>query len=248
MRTPTNLPKIKRIAHTLLNTDIKLTNYSPVIVKHPFTNSGISAVRGENGNLVMVDLVNKPEDLAAWRKQVGGLIDSSKSAYEVYLMVDKTYSLAFIKFAEPFLSDQDLGQILSSAWIANEAPSSDPNINKRNLVSLFRSIPHEYLMDAEELQQLEELEDPVTIYRGVRSEKQKHIKNLSWTLDREKAEWFAHRFSREGTVYEAQIEKKHILALFNGRGESEVVVDPKYLQNLTVAMEQEQGFQMGGMT
>lgn len=78
MRTPTNLPKIKRIAHTLLNTDIKLTNYSPVIVKHPFTNSGISAVRGENGNLVMVDLVNKPEDLAAWRKQVGGLIDSSK--------------------------------------------------------------------------------------------------------------------------------------------------------------------------
>ena len=247
MRAPTNLSKIKRIAHTLLNTDIKATKFSPMIVKHPFTNSGISAVRDKDGNLRMVDLVNRQDDLAAWRKQVGSLIDNSKSAYEVYLMVDKTYSLAFIKFAEPFLSDQDLGQILSSAWITNEAPSSDPNLNKRNLVALFRSVPHEYLMDAEEMKQYAELEDPVTIYRGVRSENQKHIKNLSWTLDRDKAEWFAHRFDRDGNVYEAQIKKEHILALFNGRGESEIVVDPKYLQNLTISMEQEQGIQMGGM-
>lgn len=246
MRLPTNLPKIKRIAHVLLNTDIKPTELSPLVVKHPFTNSGISAVRGDAGNLVMVDLLNKPEDLSAWRKQVGELIDSSETAFDIYFMVDKTYALAFLKFAEPFLCDKDLGQILSSAWISSEAPSSDPNISRRNLVTMFRSVPHEYLMDEAELHQLAELEDPVTIYRGVRSDKPRNIKNLSWTLDRDKAEWFAHRFDRDGTVYEAQIEKKHILALFNGRGESEVVVDPKYLQNLTVSMEQEQ--QMGGMT
>jgi len=247
MRRPTNLPKIKRIAHVLLNTDIQLTKFSPMIVKHPFTNSGISAVQGEDGNLVMVDLVNKPEDLAAWRKLVGSLIDDAESAYEIFNMLDKTYSLAFIKFTEPFLSDKDLGQVLSSAWILSEAPSSDPNMSKRNLVALFKSIPHEFIMDAEELRQYAELEDPVTIYRGVRSDKDKHIKNLSWTLDREKAEWFAHRFDRDGTVYEAQIEKKHILALFNGRNEAEVVVDPKHLQNLSISIEKEQGFQMGGM-
>lgn len=247
MRMPTNLPKIKRIAHVLLNTDIQLTKFSPMIVKHPFTNSGISAVQGEGGNLVMVDLVNKPEDLAAWRKLVGSLIDEAESAYEIFNMVDKTYSFAFIKFAEPFLSDKDLGQVLSSAWVLNEAPSSNPNMSKRNLVALFKSIPHEFIMDAEELRQYAELEDPVTIYRGVRSDKEKHIKNLSWTLDREKAEWFAHRFDRNGTVYEAQIEKKHILALFNGRNEAEVVVDPKHLQNLSISIEKEHGFQMGDM-
>ena len=48
--------------------------------------------------------------------------------------------------------------------------------------------------------------------------------------DRDTAEWFAHRFGEEGTVYEAQISKEHILAFFNGRNESEVVVDPKYLE------------------
>ena len=83
-------------------------------------------------------------------------------------------------------------------------------------------------MDEEEYAVYQSLEDPVTVYRGVTSYNAKNIKALSWTLDRDTAEWFAHRFGEEGTVYEAQISKEHILAFFNGRNESEVVVDPKY--------------------
>ncbi len=63
---------------------------------------------------------------------------------------------------------------------------------------------------------------------------EKNIRALSWTPDYEKANWFAHRFDEEGTVYEARIDKRNILALFNGRKESEVVVDPKYLTDITV--------------
>ena len=46
----------------------------------------------------------------------------------------------------------------------------------------------------------------------------------------------------EGTVYEAQISKEHILAFFNGRNESEVVVDPKYLEQIMESPEP--GFDM----
>ena len=60
-----------------------------------------------------------------------------------------------------------------------------------------------------------------------------NVKALSWTLNKEKAEWFAHRFNQDGTVYEAQIDKKHIFAIFNGRNESEVVLDPQYLTDIT---------------
>ena len=96
-------------------------------------------------------------------------------------------------------------------------------------------------MDADELRQLQELDETVTIYRGVTPYNQKNIKALSWTLDRDKAEWFAHRFGEDGTVYEAQIDKEHILALFTGRNEAEVIVDPRQLKEITISEELEQG-------
>ena len=72
---------------------------------------------------------------------------------------------------------------------------------------------------------------------------------LSWTLDYETADWFARRLDEDGTVYKAQIDKEHtksddkehIFALFNGRDESEVVLDPKYLKDITQAQEPTQG-------
>ena len=92
--------------------------------------------------------------------------------------------------------------------------------------------------------QLQEMDDTVTIYRGVTSHNQTNIKALSWTLDRDKAEWFAHRFGENGTVYEAQIDKENILALFNGRNEAEVIVDPRHLKNIIESPEPVQGFDM----
>ena len=99
-------------------------------------------------------------------------------------------------------------------------------------------------MDAKELRRFQALEDPATVYQGLTSHNAKNIRALSWTLDRDTAEWFAHRFGEEGTVYEAQIPKKYILAFFNGRNESEVVVDPKHLEQIMESPEPEMGMRM----
>ena len=106
---------------------------------------------------------------------------------------------------------------------------------------MFKQAELHELMHEDELRQYEELDDTVTVYRGVTSHNAKNIKALSWTLDREKAEWFAHRFNEDGTVYEAEIDKQHILALFNGRNESEVIVDPKFLMDIRISEEPVQG-------
>ena len=90
-------------------------------------------------------------------------------------------------------------------------------------------------MDKEELQVYEELPDLVTVYRGVTPYNAKRVKGLSWTLDRDTAEWFAHRYRSHGQVYQAQIEKAHIHAIFLGRNEAEVIGDPHYLTNLAQA-------------
>ena len=89
-----------------------------------------------------------------------------------------------------------------------------------------------------------QLQHTVTVYRGVTPYNAKNIRALSWTLDRKTADWFAHRFGEEGTVYEAQIRKEHILALFTGRNESEVIVDPRHLEQIMESPEPEFDMQM----
>ena len=247
MRKHTDLQKIKSLTHSLLYLDIELTKYSPLVVKHPFTDSGISGVRKEDGSLVIADLVNKPEDLSTWRKQVSTLVSESDSAFQIYMMITKSYALGFLKFARNSLSEKDFASILSDAWIRTETPNNDPNLSKKDLLSMFKSTDPRLLMDEDDYQRFMDLDDVVTVYRGVTSMNAKNIKALSWTLDRDTAEWFAHRFGENGTVYEAQIQKKYIYAFFNSRNESEVIVDPKHL--IAIAQVQITEYQsMGGIT
>lgn len=244
MRSKTELRGVKSVAHMLLNLDVQPTKFSPMIVSHPFTNSGISGIVGEDGGFQMADLVNNSEDLKKWRQQVGKQIDNADSAYGIFTLVNKPYTLAFLKFSQPYLSEQEFGQILSSAWILSESPNDDANMTRQELLSAFKSVSPEYLMNEEELRQYQELDDNITIYRGVTSHNAKNIKALSWTLSRDTAEWFAHRFNEEGTVYEAQINKRHIYALFTGRNEAEVIVNPNFLEDIREAPELEQGLTM----
>lgn len=247
MKEQTDLKAVKALAHAMLELDIEQTRLSPLVVKHPFTDNGISGVRKPDGSLVIADLLNKPDDLALWRKQVGSVIDEADSAFQIYMMVTKSYALGFLKFARNSLSEKDFAGILADAWIRTEAPNNDPNLSKRDLLSLFKATNPALLMDEEDYQQFKDLDDVVTVYRGVTSMNAKNVKALSWTLDRDTAEWFAHRFGENGSVYEAQIQKQHIYAFFSGRNESEVIVDPKHLKEITQVQTMEHQV-MGGLS
>lgn len=111
-------------------------------------------------------------------------------------------------------------EMLFSAWISAENPNSDINVSKSELKQMFSYANPEYLMDDEEREQLDQLDSPVTVYRGVTSHNADNIRALSWTLNYDTAEWFSKRFGEDGTVYDAQIPKEYIYALFNGRNES----------------------------
>ncbi len=159
-------------------------------------------------------------------------------------MCNKPYALTFLKFAEHHLSREDFSNILSDAWIRSENPNEDPNVDTGKLVSMFKNADRDILMDEDELNELELLDDEVTVYRGVTPYNEKNIKAMSWTLSYETASWFANRFKQDGTVYEATIDKAHILALFNGRNESEVIVEPEYLTDIEEAEEPNIGMSM----
>ena len=232
-----DLEGLKRFAKTLLKLDIQKTEMSPLVVKHPFTDSGVVGIRQEDGHYAIGNLIDNEDDMKAWSKQTEELIDQAETPFHVFMMITKSYMLGFLKYAKPFLSGEDFTKMLADAWVRSESPNADPNLSKTKLVSLFKAADPEILMDAEERERLQSLDNPVTIYRGVTSYNARNVKALSWTLDENVARWFASRFGEQGRVYQAQIAKDDILAIFTGRNESEVIVDPKQLREIKLAQE-----------
>jgi hypothetical protein len=98
----------------------------------------------------------------------------------------------------------------------------------RDLLPLGARWQH-YLMDDDEQTAFAALPDPVPVLRGFSHDEGQY--GLSWTIDRERAEWFAHRFAllngsaarvAAGTVFKADV-----IAYLLGRNEREIVVLPE---------------------
>jgi hypothetical protein len=56
-----------------------------------------------------------------------------------------------------------------------------------------------------------------TMYRGG------PVMGFSWTLDLDRAQWFAKRWGAQGEVWEATVDKNSVIGYYDGRGEKEVV-------------------------
>lgn len=231
MLKETNLDEVKKIAVSMLYLDIGLTDFSPMIVSHPFTSSGITMIKSD-GDFKMVNLIENAADLQLWRDAIKQQISKAESAFSILFLMNKPYYFAFIKFSKPFLSKKDLSKILGVSWTQVEFSNYDANLSKSELVALFKQCDPQYLMDKEDYAAYKNLGSEIVVYRGVTQADMEHVRALSWTLSYEKAEWFAHRWSADGFVYKAKIEKEHTLACFLGRNEKEIIVDPKYLQDI----------------
>jgi hypothetical protein len=97
---------------------------------------------------------------------------------------------------------------------------------------MFKKADQKILMgETNDYQVYTALPDEIIIYRGLQNKKAKK-RGLSWTLDKNKAVWFAHRFNQKNQVLRAKIRKEHIFMYTNCRGESEVVVNSKFLKEI----------------
>lgn len=231
MRKQTDLAAMKQLARVFLMMDPEPTSFSPVIIKHPFTDSGIVTVRSGN-EYRAADITADEAVRSQWREQMASLIENAETPRHIYMMLTKSYRFAFLKYAMPYFSQKDFSEYLANAWVMCESPNNDPNFTQKQMLGLFKKADPQVLMDEDEYKQFQALEDTLVVYRGVTSYNANRVKALSWTLDREKAEWFAHRFDEDGAVYEAKIDKAHVYAFFSSRNESEVIVDPAFLNEL----------------
>ena len=103
----------------------------------------------------------------------------------------------------------------------------------RDLFENRQSGRAEHIMNDAERKALADLPGVIQIYRGYRGP---DWQGWSWTLDRERADWFARRPTRDGQpkIAVAQTRRADVIALLNGRNEREIVVDPHDVTNCRV--------------
>ena len=217
----TDIEKIRGIAEMLLYLDIQPTRIS-FVASHPFTDSWVSGIN-KIGKTEIVDL-SKEDGAKKWREVVKSEIEKSDVS-GILDRIIKPYNLFFIKEIQKFVSDEDLGKCLSRAWTRIENISMDVNVKGSEIVSMFKRADKRTLMTDCERQYLESLDNEITLYRGVTAYNRDRKKAMSWTVDIEKAKWFAQRYGDWGEVWKAVAPKERILAYFTARGEREMIVN-----------------------
>lgn len=233
----TNLDEVKRTAKRLLHfRPIPIENTK--FVWHPFlkfdylidAENSKTEIDQETGTKIIVEAntlsTKKEEDLKRIYEIYSSYIDKVTEYTDFTRLINNKQQLPFFfKETKKYVNKKDFSKFLGDMWTLIESPSHAPNVTNKQLVNYFKQADKEYVMNQEELKLYNSLPDEITIYRGVEENKKNSTKALSWTLNKDKAKWFATRYEDKGTMFTAKIKKEDVLAYFNSRKEEEVVID-----------------------
>ena len=86
-------------------------------------------------------------------------------------------------------------------------------------------------MKTHEQEAFRALPDRIPVFRGVQHTRA--VKGLSWSTDRDKAVWFSRRYRGPSILASGMVDKSDVLAHFLDRNESEIVVFPEDVLELT---------------
>lgn len=175
------------------------------VLSHPLVHM-LAPVLGGHANRMLV----------AKREEIGKALMEGRFSTIVYLH-EKPYRMQAVRrlYEDGHLTDRaTLTELFHSVWT-----------NIENVWQCHEDV--EYLLpllDRDTLLKDEfmaALPDTITVYRG-----HQHVNEngMSWTTDREKAEWFARRYGKAGEVTERTVSKDDVLFATNEQGESEVVL------------------------
>lgn len=117
----------------------------------------------------------------------------------------------------------DVSEFFAEAWRDTELPDSE--LAKPMYRRMFQHMG--FVTDVEGLQ-FKDLPSHVTVYRG---SLEKWRKGLAWTRNLGTAKFFALR-TDGAKVWETTVPRKAILAWLDGRGEQEVVLNPRSIKEV----------------
>jgi hypothetical protein len=173
-----------------------------------------------------IDLIPEPlRGLAAERI-------AKRDWFGVLLLVSSEVRPALAEALWPQLAATEKPDVLAEAISGGDAPSLHLDFFWGALDDLREAGLRAFDSDAAR-ERYDALPDVVTVYRGtVKAEADGELTGVCWTLQREKAIWFATSHGRfrnrksPPVLLTASIEKHEILGLLTGRNEDEVILHP----------------------
>ena len=186
--------------------------HHPLLVAFPFHDHWFS-IREYN---LRYEIKKLQKEEAVRTKDIREYIFLHERPYRVHALLD-----AYLHWWNP--EEPDWWKTVANVWIDSENIFQKISYWKSILTEQF-SCPH-LMMDEKDKKIFNELPAWINIYRGGYDDK-----GFSWTLDKEKAEWFSNRFKflhPEMKVFEKRISKLDALAYLRGRDEAEIIYIPE---------------------
>ena len=229
-----SIKQIKDVFYAMLGVDIKYhkDDIHKMFPKHPFICNYIYT-KSVSGTYEYWNITD-PDDLQKVKAYYREMIDKENDFHHLMQLVAGPYRAQILNFCSSYLSDEVLANELSYTWISTEFFGNGACVSASDWISMFKRSDKQHLMDNEEQEVFNNFPDEIEIYRGVGSKGK--VRGMSWTVSRDVAEWFANRYNQNGNVYSAKIKKEHVLAYFVGRGEQEVIVEPRFLKNVSALL------------
>lgn len=148
-----------------------------------------------------------------------------ESRWESYIWLhERPYRIEAFDNIQHRLDDKSYWSFLSQIWIDTENMWQNAE-DWEFLLSSPRPGRKEHFMEEDDVKKLDTLDPQFTVFRGTCYGLPL---GLSWTLDKEKAAWFALRFRRDTPpiVVRGTVAKDDVIAYLGGRGENEIVTLP----------------------
>jgi hypothetical protein len=143
----------------------------------------------------------------------------------LHLVHENPYRVdAFAKYMDR-MTDREYWEQLGGIWTQSENIWQNRDQWKKLLTS--DRPERQFIMSEDERKAFAALPDEFNVYRGGHS--RRNVRGLSWTLDSERAEWFANRLLLGGqpVLLSGWVAKSDVIAHFLDRGEQEIVVLPE---------------------
>ena len=213
-----NREAVEGVAAAFLNQPMEIDERMPFILHHPFLNTPVAVIPPNR----TLDLRHR-EEQDAYRNWMRKVLRGKDASY-ILTLLQKPYRLAFLKYIRPHVGKEHFGRLLVHTWPTVEAVTTDPNVSRDDIVEMFRSVPKDALMEEDLRRAYQRLPETFFVYRGVSSHNEAARRAVSWTSDICQAQWFATRFHGAGTIWQAKIRKRQVLALIDSR-EKELIID-----------------------
>ena len=144
MRKQTNLAEVKLTALALLSTEINETPYSPMIVKHPFTDTGVSAIPDGKGGVEVIDLTEDDAQLR-WRQSDGGKYVAHGNYSPDYLVSKENFAVrAGLVDDDKLLTKEEAEELFKCAAFARDNCESLTYEQDRGLMELMEKLQTAY--------------------------------------------------------------------------------------------------------